>query len=105
MAGTAPSSIFAARPVATGIAVGVATLVPHPFLPPDLSLSLAAIVMGMVAGVYFGFAVIRRRQFPAASRVQRDSPVCDCSPAGRLDQPLVHSRRISRSRSVGLCPS
>ena len=63
MAGTAQSSIFAARPIATGIAVGVATLVPHPFLPPDLSLSLAAIVLGMVAGVYFGFAVIRGDNF------------------------------------------
>ena len=101
MAGTAPSSIFAARPVATGIAVGVATLVPHPFLPPDLSLSLAAIVMGMVAGVLLSFAAtISSIKSSSASLT-----VCDCSPAGRLDQPLVHSRRISRSRSVGLCPS
>src|SRR5262245_7358298 len=63
MEGTTPSSIFAARPIATGIVVGIATLLPHPLLPPDLSLSLAAIVMGMVAGVYFGFAVMRGNNF------------------------------------------
>jgi hypothetical protein len=63
MEGTTPSSIFAARPIATGIVVGIATLLPHPLLPPDLSLSLGAIMMGMVAGVYFGFAVMRGNNF------------------------------------------
>jgi hypothetical protein len=60
---TAPTSIFSERPIATAITVGIATLIPHQFLPPALSLALAAIVMGMVAGVYFGFAVMRGDNF------------------------------------------
>ena len=42
---TAPTSIFSERPIATAITVGIATLIPHLFLPPALSLALAAIVM------------------------------------------------------------
>ena len=60
---TAPTSIFSERPIAAGAAVGIATLIPHLFLAPALSLVLAAIVMGMVAGVYFGFAVVRGNNF------------------------------------------
>jgi hypothetical protein len=63
MDATARTSIFSRFPIETGVAVGIATLLPHPFLPPDLSLSLAAIVVGMVAGVYFGFAVMRGDNF------------------------------------------
>jgi hypothetical protein len=51
-------SLLAKRPIVTGIAVGVATLLPHDFLPPEASLGFAAIVIGVVAGVYFGFAVM-----------------------------------------------
>jgi hypothetical protein len=58
----APTSIFAERPVTTGIAVDIATLAPHPFRSPHLSLSLAAFVWGMVAGVYFG-ALMRGDNF------------------------------------------
>ena len=50
-------SIFSRRPIATGIAVGVASLIPHFFVSPAMSLAFAAILLGMVAGVYFGFAV------------------------------------------------
>ncbi len=53
-----PRSAFAARPIATGIAVGVATLAPHAFLPPQASLGFAAIVIALIAGIYFGFAVM-----------------------------------------------
>jgi hypothetical protein len=60
---TAPTSIFSERPIATAIAIGIATLIPHLFLSTALSLALAAIVMGMVAGVYFGFAVVRGNNF------------------------------------------
>ena len=55
----AHESVFAQRPIATGIAVGAVSLAPHFFLPPDLSLAFAAILLGVVAGVYFGFAVVR----------------------------------------------
>jgi len=51
-------SIFARRPVLSGIAVGVATLVPHAFLPPQGSIGYAAIVIALIAGIYFGFAVV-----------------------------------------------
>ena len=51
-------SVFARRPVLTGIAVGAATLAPHVFLPPEGSLGYAAIVIALIAGIYFGFAVM-----------------------------------------------
>lgn len=53
-----PASIFARQPVLTGIAVGVVTLVPHAFLAPQASVGYAAIVIALIAGVYFGFAVM-----------------------------------------------
>jgi hypothetical protein len=57
-----PPSIFAQRPVLTGIAVGVASLLPHLFLPPQASLGFAAILIALIAGIYFGFAVINGSQ-------------------------------------------
>jgi xanthine/uracil permease len=57
---TAPSnSIFANRPIATATAIGVVSLLPHFFLTPELSLAFAAILLGVIAGIYFGFAVVR----------------------------------------------
>jgi hypothetical protein len=52
-------SIFARRPIATAIALGVISLAPHFFLSPEMSLSFAAVLIGVIAGVYFGFAVVR----------------------------------------------
>ena len=52
------ASIFARQPVLTGIAVGVATLAPHVFLPPEGAVGYAAIVIALIAGIYFGFAVM-----------------------------------------------
>ena len=51
-------SVFARRPVLTGLAVGVATLAPHGFLSPEGSVGFAAVVIALIAGVYFGFAVM-----------------------------------------------
>ncbi len=51
-------SIFARQPVLTGIAVGIVSLAPHLFLTPQASLAFAAILIGLIAGVYFGFAVV-----------------------------------------------
>ena len=51
-------SIFARWPVLTGIAVGVATLVPHALLGPQASVGYAAVVIALIAGIYFGFAVM-----------------------------------------------
>ena len=51
-------SVFARRPVLTGLAVGVATLAPHTFLSPEGSVGFAAVVIALIAGVYFGFAVM-----------------------------------------------
>jgi 4-amino-4-deoxy-L-arabinose transferase-like glycosyltransferase len=55
--GAAQPSIFSNHPYGTGIAIGVATLAPHFFLDAQASLAFAALVVSMVAGVYFGFAV------------------------------------------------
>ena len=56
--GHPPPSILARRPVLTGAAIGVALLLPHVFLPPEASLGFAAVLIAVVAGIYFGFAVV-----------------------------------------------
>lgn len=58
----AHSSIFSRYPVATGAIVGVISLAPHFFLPAAASLGFAAILMGLIAGIYFGFAVVNGSQ-------------------------------------------
>jgi hypothetical protein len=52
------SSIFSRRPILTGIAVGIGSLLPHAFLPPQVSLGFAAVLIALIAGIYFGFAVV-----------------------------------------------
>jgi hypothetical protein len=52
------ASVLARRPILTGVGVGVASLAPHFFLPPEASLGFAAVLVALIAGVYFGFAVM-----------------------------------------------
>lgn len=52
------ASVFARRPILTGIAVGVGSLAPHFFLPAQASLGFAAVLIALIAGIYFGFAVM-----------------------------------------------
>lgn len=52
------ASVFAKYPLITGVAVGVATLAPHAFFTPEASLAFAAIVIALIAGIYFGFGVV-----------------------------------------------
>jgi hypothetical protein len=56
-------SIFADWPVLSGVAVGVGSLLPHFFLPETLSVSFAAVLIALIAGIYFGFAVINGSTF------------------------------------------
>jgi len=51
-------SILARSPRLTGLAVGIGSLSPHAFLPAQVSLSFAAVLVALIAGVYFGFAVV-----------------------------------------------
>jgi hypothetical protein len=51
-------SIFSERPILTGVLVGLASLAPHFFLPHDLSVQFAALLVALIAGIYFGFAVV-----------------------------------------------
>ena len=51
-------SAFSRRPILTGIAVGIASLAPHAFLTPQASLGFAAVLIALIAGIYFGFAVM-----------------------------------------------
>jgi ABC-type antimicrobial peptide transport system permease subunit len=51
-------SWFERRPFLTAIAVGAGSLAPHAFLPAQASLGFAAILIALIAGIYFGFAVI-----------------------------------------------
>lgn len=51
-------SVFARRPILTAVAVGIGSLAPHFFLPAQASLSFAAVLIALIAGIYFGFAVM-----------------------------------------------
>src|SRR5262245_39942868 len=60
------ASLFARHPLSTGIAVGIATLMPHAFSTPEASRAFAALVIALIAGIYFGFGVVNgspRQQF------------------------------------------
>ena len=52
------ASLFARRPILTAVAVGIGSLAPHFFLPAQASLSFAAVLIALIAGIYFGFAVM-----------------------------------------------
>ena len=51
-------SPFERSPILTGVAVGVASLLPHAFLSAQASLAFAAILIALIAGIYFVFAVV-----------------------------------------------
>ena len=57
-AGVQGTSVFARRPLLTGVMVGLGSLAPHFFLPPQASLGFAAVLVALIAGIYFGFAVM-----------------------------------------------
>jgi hypothetical protein len=52
------ASAFAKRPILTGAAIGFGSLAPHFFLTAEASLGFAAVLIGLIAGIYFGFAVM-----------------------------------------------
>jgi Family of unknown function (DUF6010) len=51
-------TIFSQRPVLTSIVVGAVSLLPHAFLSHEASLGFAAVLIALIAGIYFGFAVM-----------------------------------------------
>ena len=51
-------SVFETHTFLTSLGVSAATLLPHVFLTPEASLGFAAVVLCLIAGVYFGFAVV-----------------------------------------------
>src|SRR3712207_5597687 len=51
-------SVFARRPILTAVVVGVGSLLPHALLTREASLGLAAVLVALIAGIYFGFAVV-----------------------------------------------
>ena len=53
------ASLFAKSPIATAVTVGLLSLAPHLFLSREASLGFSAVLLGVIAGVYFGFAVMR----------------------------------------------
>lgn len=52
-------SVLARRPVLTAVLIGVGSLAPHFFLSKEASLAFSAVLIGLIAGIYFGFAVTR----------------------------------------------
>lgn len=53
-----PSSVFAGAPTITAVVLSTFSVVPHLFLSRETSLGFAAVLLGVIAGVYFGFAVV-----------------------------------------------
>lgn len=52
------SSAFAGSPIISAIGLGAVSVAPHFFLPQAASFGFAAVLLGVIAGVYFGFAVM-----------------------------------------------
>jgi hypothetical protein len=52
-------SIFSQYTFGTAIGIALLSLAPHAFLTPQLSLQFASMLVSVIAGVYFGFAVSR----------------------------------------------
>lgn len=52
-------SVFARRPILTAVLVGVGSLAPHLFLSAEASIGFSAVLIALIAGIYFGFAVMR----------------------------------------------
>ena len=52
------ASVFSRRPIVTGVLVGIGSLAPHLFLPAQASQGFAAVLVALIAGIYFGFAVV-----------------------------------------------
>ncbi len=53
------SATFVGSTVTTAVALGLFSVAPHLLLPRAASLDFAAVLLGIIAGVYFGFAVAR----------------------------------------------
>ena len=53
-----PPSIFESRPLLTAVCVGVVSLAPYAFLTAEASRGFAAVLIALIAGIYFGFAVM-----------------------------------------------
>lgn len=49
---------FSRAPALSATAVAAFSLAPHLFLPGPASLGFAAVLLGVIAGVYFGFAIM-----------------------------------------------
>jgi hypothetical protein len=58
MSTTDASFDFSKAPALSATAVAVASLAPHLFFAPSASLGFAAVLLGVIAGVYFGFAIV-----------------------------------------------
>lgn len=58
--GAAGQTFLERHPHMTGGAIGVATLPLHAVVPHAASVTLAALLLALIAGVYFGFAVLAR---------------------------------------------
>ncbi|HEY6507729.1 MAG TPA: DUF6010 family protein [Vicinamibacterales bacterium] len=41
------------------MAIGAVSLLPHAFLPREVSLAFAAVLIALIGGIYFGFAVVK----------------------------------------------
>ncbi|MEL7544449.1 MAG: DUF6010 family protein [Pseudomonadota bacterium] len=55
--GAAAKAGFVSRPYLTGLLGGLLALAPHAVLPDAASIAYAAILMGLIAGIYIGFAL------------------------------------------------
>jgi hypothetical protein len=95
------SSIFARMPVITAIVVGTLSLAPHLFLPREVSLAFAAVLVGIIAGVYFGFAVVNGSNRHQLIELNVTSAFGIAANLGIDREPLVVAFELPRARRVG----
>ena len=98
-------SILARRPVFTSIAIGVASLLPHVFLPPQASLGFAALLIALIAGIYFGFAVVNGSGRDQMVEFNVASLFVVAGLLGLLYRPVLLPIALFRPRWLGLCAS
>jgi len=77
------------HPYATGSLLVALTLPVHALVPHEVSVALAAIMMGMIAGVYFGFALMDGRDGIIGIEVGMALIFCAAALAGLLINPLI----------------
>ena len=97
------TSIFSERPILTGVAVGVVSLLPHFFISPEASLGFAAILIALIAGIYVGFAVVNGSNRDQLVEFNVTGLLRGIGPLGPAALAAALADRLLRTCLLGLC--